>query len=192
MEFAVSRFYMELKDQLSEIRDPRRRKGTRYALRPLLMLLILGFLRGRKNVKDILETTREDAETLRFLGLKRVPAPGVYTNLFQKLDLVEVNRAMRNMGLSLVWRPRHLAVDGKTTKGSLRDSLYLHVVNAATPEGIPVCQVVSAPAGGEILAARKVVECLPLQDVVVTGDAMFAQRDLCEQVSKKRGSGSSN
>jgi len=71
MEFSVSRFYQELKDQLSEIRDPRRRKGTRYPLRPLLMLLILGFLRGRKNVKDILETTREDAETLRFLGLKR-------------------------------------------------------------------------------------------------------------------------
>lgn len=192
MEQAVSSFYLELQEQLSEIGDPRRRKGTRYPLRPLLLLLILGFLRGRKNVKDILETAREDAGTLRFLGLKRVPSGGVYTNLFHLLDLDQVNRALRNAGLSLVWRPRHLAIDGKTTKGSVRDGLYLHVVNAATTEGIPLGQAVSAPAGGEIVAAKELLAQLPLEGTVVTGDALFAQRDLCERIVQKKGIGSSN
>ncbi len=192
MEQDVSSFYLELKEQLEEIPDPRRIKGRRYKLVPLLLLLILGFLRGRKNVKDVLESYAEDRDMLDFLGLKRVPAPGVYTNLFHKLDLESVNRALANAGLSLLWRPRHIAVDGKTTKGSLRDGLYLHVVNAATAQGIPLSQVVSEPAGGEIAAARRALEGLPLSGAVVTGDAMFAQRDLCRGISEKGGPGSSS
>ncbi len=60
---------LELKEQLEEIPDPRRIKGRRYKLVPLLLLLILGFLRGRKNVKDVLESYAEDRDMLDFLGL---------------------------------------------------------------------------------------------------------------------------
>ena len=152
----------------------------------MLLLLVLGFLRGGKDVKAILQTYAEDREMLDFLGFKRVPAQGTYTNLWKHLELETVNRALENTGYSLRWHSRHVALDGKTTKGSLRDGLYLHVVNAATTEGIVLAQQVSQPAGGEIAAANVVVERLPLEGAVVSGDAMFAQRDLCEAIWEKR------
>ena len=192
MEREVSSFFLELKEQLETIPDTRRKKGTRYKLVPLLLLLVLGFLRGGKDVKAILQTYAEDREMLDFLGFKRVPAQGTYTNLWKHLELETVNRALENTGYSLRWHSRHVALDGKTTKGSLRDGLYLHVVNAATTEGIVLAQQVSQPAGGEIAAANVVVERLPLEGAVVSGDAMFAQRDLCEAIWEKKDIGCSS
>ena len=192
MEQSLSSFYLEAMEQLSEIPDPRRKQGRRYALVPLLMLLITGFLRGGKNVKDILERSRHDASWLAFLRLKRPPAPGTYTHLFGQLSLDEVNAALRRTGLSMDWRGEQVMVDGKTVKGSLRDGLYLHVVNAASETGAALALTPSAPAGGEIEAAARVLSGLPLEGVVVTGDAMFAQRELSGTVKKKAATGSGN
>lgn len=192
MERQVSTFFLELQEQLDDIPDPRRRQGRRYPLVPLLLLLILGFLRGRKHVREILETAREDRETLAFLRLDRVPAAGTYTNLFQQLRLGPVNRVLRNVGLSLCWRPRQLALDGKTVKGSLRDGLALQVVNGATTAGVVLALAAAGPAGGELPAAERLVEESPLDGTVLTGDALYLQRRLCSRVVEKGGPGCSS
>ena len=108
----MSSFFLELKEQLETIPDTRRKKGTRYKLVPLLLLLVLGFLRGGKDVKAILQTYAEDREMLDFLGFKRVPAQGTYTNLWKHLELETVNRALENTGYSLRRHARHVALDG--------------------------------------------------------------------------------
>lgn len=180
-EFAVA-----VRKELDLIEDPRRRQGQRYRLASLLLLVMLGFLRGMKSIKEILEKSRNDTKLLTALKLKRVPAAGTYTNLFQQLPMESVNDVLKNVGMQLKWKNGQIAIDGKSVKGSFQDGLYLHILNASTETGLPLMQQQSGLAGGEIKSAEQVLSELDLENQIVTGDAMFAQRELCRQISKKK------
>ena len=52
--------------------------------------------------------------------------------------------------------------------------------------GLPLFQADSGPAGGEIGGALLAAEALPLEGVRITGDATFAQRELCAGIQKTR------
>ncbi len=169
-----------------------RGQGRRYQLDALLLLLVLGFLRNLTTIQEILQRTSYDRDLLEFLGWKRIPAQGTYTNLFQQMDLLPVNDLLRQVGVELAWSDTQVAVDGKTIKGSLHRDKRLHVVNVATPKGIALSQASSEPAGGEIKSALKQLKQLDLQGKVVSGDAMFSQRELCETIEEKGGTGYSN
>lgn len=186
MDSALRDFFDTVRCGLEQIDDPRRRQGRRYSLTSLLLLLVVGFLSGKKDIKHILEASRHNHRLLAALGLSRVPAAGTYTNLFKQLPIAPINEALRSTGLALGWKSGQTAIDGKSIKGSFNDGLHLHTVNVATEYGIPLAQCLSAPAGGEIVAARDLLAALDVSGQVVTGDAMFAQRDLCETIKKKR------
>ena len=185
MESELKAFAQAVRAELNDLDDPRRGQGQRYKLPALLLLLLIGFLRGMKTIKEVLEKSRDDLDLLKALNLKRVPAAGTYTNLFKQLPMESVNEVLKNVGISLDWKSGQVAVDGKTVKGSVKDGLYLHILNASTANGIPLVQKQSEQAGGEIRGAEAVLAGLELDGQVVTGDAMFAQRSLCEQLSKK-------
>jgi len=185
MESELSVFAQAVTTELARLHDPRRGQGQRYKLPSLLLLLLIGFLRGMKTIKEVLEKSSHDENLLRALHLKRVPAAGTYTNLFKQLPMESVNDVLKNVGLSLDWKSGQVAIDGKSVKGSVKDGLYLHILNASTEAGIPLVQKQSAQAGGEIKSAQSVLAGLDLDGQVVTGDAMFAQRGICEQLSKK-------
>jgi len=182
----LSIFLDTVRKALDEIDDPRRRQGRRYSLTAMLMLLMVGFLSGKRDIKHILETSRHNSQLLAALGLKRVPAAGTYTNLFGQLPLEAINGVLHRTGIALGWKTDAVAIDGKSIKGSLKNGLYLHMLNVSTHSGVPLLQQRSSPAGGEIVSARALLDDLCVQQQVVTGDAMFAQRDLCETIKKKR------
>ena len=182
----LKQFATAVRKEFDLIEDPRRRQGQRYQLTSLLLLIMLGFLRGMKNIKEILEKSRNDKKLLKALKLKRVPAAGTYTDLFKQLPMESVNEVLRQVGMQLKWKKGQIAIDGKSVKGSVKNGLYLHILNASTETGIPLVQQQSAHAGGEIKSAGQVLSALDLENQIVTGDAMFAQRNLCEQISKKK------
>jgi len=192
MHAELSRFLATVRHGLDQIDDPRRRQGRRYSLTSLLLLLVIGFLSGRRDIAHILTSARQDRRLLAALGLSRVPAAGTYTNLFKQLPIQSINEVLHTTGLALAWKGGQVAMDGKSIKGSKHNGLYLHTVNAATDSGIPLMQQASAPAGGEIVAARALLEALEVSGQVVTGDAMFAQRNLCETIVKKTAIGCSS
>jgi len=186
MDAELKEFAHAVRKELDRIDDPRRRQGQRYKLPSLLLLLLLGFLRGMKNIKEILEKSKHEEDLLKALNLKRVPAAGTYTNLFKQLPMEPVNDVLKNVGLHLDWKSGHIAIDGKSIKGSVKNGLYLHMLNVSTDAGLPLVQKKSALAGGEITCAESVLTGLDLENQIVTGDAMFSQRKLCEQISKKK------
>ncbi len=185
-------FAETVKNELDMINDPRRRQGRRYPLTALLLLLMLGFLRGMKNIKEILDKSKHDKKLLQALNIKRVPAGGTYTNLFDQLPMEAINAVLQRVGMRLGWKKGQIAIDGKTVKGSIKNGLYLHILNASTEDGIPLVQKKSASGGGEIPSAEAVLSHLDLENQVVTGDAMFAQRSLCRQIAKKKRIGCSS
>jgi len=82
-----------------------------------------------------------------------------------------------------------IAVDGKTLRGIHGEELPgVHLVAAyAHRSGVVTGQQASQGKGQELAAVTALLESLPLEGRVVTGDAQFTQRGLSEQVVKKGG-----
>ena len=80
-----------------------------------------------------------------------------------------------------------VALDGKTLRGIHGDQLPgVHLVAAFTHKsGIVLTQEVAPGKGQELAAVKAVLARLDLQGHVVTGDALLAQRGLCQQIVKK-------
>lgn len=78
----------------------------------------------------------------------------------------------------------HVAIDGKTLRGSKRcEEKAVHVLSAfATDLSAVIGDLVVAPDANEITAALDLLKTLPLQGSVVAGDAIFAQRRICEHI----------
>ena len=188
----IADFLFRLREDFRRLPDPRRGQGRRYQLDALLLLLVLGFLRNLTTIQEVLQRASYDRDLLEFLGWRRIPAQGTYTNLFQQMDLSPVNRLLWKVGVQLAGSDTQVAVDGKTIKGSQHREKRFHVVNVATPQGIPLSQVPSELAGGEIKSALRQLRRLDLQGKVVSGDALFAQKKLCETIEEKGGTGYSN
>jgi len=78
-----------------------------------------------------------------------------------------------------------IAVDGKALRGTIPagQTHGRHLLAAYLPaEGWVLYQVEVASKENEISAAPRVLKCLDLRGKVVTGDAMFAQRELSQQI----------
>jgi hypothetical protein len=83
----------------------------------------------------------------------------------------------------------HIAIDGKTLRGSRRhDAKALHVVSAfACQLSAVVGDLVVQPEQNEITAALALLKGLPLDGAIITGDAIFCQRQICQHIRDSRG-----
>ena len=81
-----------------------------------------------------------------------------------------------------------VALDGKTLRGIHGEELPgVHLVAAFTHQrGIVLTQEAAPGKGQELAAVAAVLEYLDLQGLVVTGDALLAQRGVCRRIVKKR------
>ena len=111
-------------DVLGTISDRRGRKGRQYPLPALLAVAIAAVLAGANDLKAIFRWGRRlTPEALALFGLEKAPCHSQWFYLFRSLDAgaFALGRA----------EPGHLAIDGKTLKGSRRrDTKALHVVSA--------------------------------------------------------------
>jgi hypothetical protein len=80
-----------------------------------------------------------------------------------------------------------VALDGKTLRGIHGEQLPgVHLLAAFTHDsGIVLTQEAAPGKGQELEAVKTVLGRLDLQGHVVTGDALLAQRGLCQQVVKR-------
>jgi predicted transposase YbfD/YdcC len=86
--------------------------------------------------------------------------------------------------------PVQITLDCKTLRGTLAagESRGLHLLAADGPEkGLVLCQVEVEPTTNEIGAAPLVLERLDLPGKIVTGEAMYAQRELSQWIGKASG-----
>ncbi len=86
-----------------------------------------------------------------------------------------------------------MALDGKTLRGIHGEEMPgVHLVAAyAHQMGIVVEQEGAPGKGHELAAARAILERIPLRGLVVTGDALNTQRDVCQTIVEKGGTISS-
>lgn len=181
---------------LKEVTDVRKRRGQRYSLAFLLVLVILAKLAGENKPKGITE----------WIGLRRVQLVKAFQR--QRDDVPSYNTIRRTLesiadGVELqsfLNRFLHaeyggmvtvlVCMDGKTMRGTIPQghTQGVHLLAAYLPEeGIVLMQVAVERKENEISAAPQLLATLDLKGRVVCGDAMFTQRTISIQVLAQGG-----
>ena len=177
-----------LLEALHQVPDPRHLKGRRHPLSAILGLAVLAMLTGCKGYSAIAQFGREKGFTLAHaLGFRRgkTPTKSTYSTLFRRLDVTAFEAALARWTASrLPEDQRHIALDGKTARGSKDgETPGQHLVSAYAPAVQAVLAQIRVDAKtNEHKAALQLLGILPTQGRILTGDAMFCQRDLCAKI----------
>src|ERR671933_1257962 len=194
--------------------DPRKRRGRRYSLAAVLAVIILAKLAGETSVSGIAHWARLRASWLcPLLQVARptLPCANTYTLLCAQVDLADLNRRLAQFFVppvpALPDAPaatvapaapgaprarRHLALDGKTLRGSRRSgnvvqpAVHLLSLYDVTHQGTLAQEEVATKAH-EIPGATKLIAGRDLQGCVVTADALHTQRKWCRTVRTQGG-----
>ena len=170
---------------LGTIVDRRGRKGRQYPLPALLAVAIAAMLAGANDLRAIFRWGRRlKPEALALFGLEKAPCHSQWFYFFRSLEGDALGRTLGAYALGGA-EPGHIAIDGKTLKGSRRlDAKALHVVSAfATKLSAVVGDIVVEPDQNEITAALTLLKQLPLHGTIITGDAIFCQREICRTIT---------
>jgi hypothetical protein len=152
-------------------------------------LAVVAMLTGCKTYQAIAQFGRDKGFALAHaLGFRRgkTPTKSSYSILFRRLDVAAFESVLGQWVASRL-PPEDMAVvalDGKTLRGS-RDGETpgQHLVAAYAPAASAVLAQVRVDAKtNEHKAALALLGVLPVQGRVVTGDAMFCQKDVCQAV----------
>lgn len=123
-------------------------------------------------------------EALPLFGIANGKAPchATYHYFFQALDADALARVLGSYALGEA-EPGHIAIDGKPLKGSRRlDDKAVHVLSAFSTSLGAV-----APDQNEISVAVALLKGLPLDGAIITGDAIFTQRETCRHICGAQG-----
>ena len=185
---------LSLLDVLADIPDPRDPRGIRHPLSAVLGLAVLAMLTGCKSYQAIAQFGRDKGFPLaQALGFRRgkTPTKATYSILFRRLDVVAFEDALAGwIATRLGDEERNvIALDGKTLRGS-RDGVVPghHLVAAYAVRAAAVLAQVRVDAKtNEHKAALQLLGIVPIGGAIVTGDAIFCQRDLCQKIIDEGG-----
>lgn len=176
---------------LSEIPDRRGRKGRQYPLRSMLGISLAAMLAGANDLRAIFRwgrRLRPEALAAFGIGHGKAPCHATYHYFFASLD-GDAMAGILGRGAVDDGQPGHIALDGKTLRGSRREGAKgLHVLSAyATALSAVVGDLIVEPDANEITAAIALLKELPLKGAVITGDAIFAQREISRHIREGGG-----
>lgn len=190
----------QLLTQFQTVPDQRKPRGVRYPLAVLLTIAVLAKLCGDSQVHALADWAHaRAAELASAFGLKRscMPHPTTWTRVFgNAVAAAAIETAVKPLldaSRSAEVAPRasqQIALDGKTLRGTGSPARKgaVHLVSAYHVERNVVCLQVAVPSkANEITVAPSIIRQLDLQGVLVSGDAMFAQRDLSIQIVEAGG-----
>jgi len=190
--FDVGSLYEHL-EALKDRRDPH---GVRYPLAVVLVFVILAKLAGEQEPRGIAQWVELRKEILReALEFDRdtAPHPITYSRILgNAVDVEHLQQAVSRFLLSAAdgGRSTQINLDGKALRGTIRagQKQGLHLLAAYLPDdGIVLMQMEVGSKENEIVTAPRLLKSVDLQGKIVTGDAMFAQRELSRQVVEAGG-----
>jgi hypothetical protein len=187
----------------AQVPDPRSRRGRSYPLPPILALLALGILLGRRSLTAITQLTQDyGAEFALLLGFPRARVPTVsnLSKLLPRLDAAALE-AVLTAWIADCLRdlppapdeppapaPLLVNLDGKTVRGSADPAAGLpgvHLLSAFAPRAQAVlAQLRVDGKTNEHKAALELLKILPPRPggYLFTGDAIFCQTEVCQAI----------
>lgn len=191
-----------LTDAFAAVIDPRARQGRRFTLTAMLTLAVAALLANHLSPLAIAQWGAEqDTLTKQAMGFTKgiTPHQSTFQRLFRRLDPAVLSAALSAHDASITTRVRGaegVALDGKAYRGCLAYAAPtrcpVHALSACThAQGVVLAQEEIAgsadKAEAELTVAPRLIARLDWQGRVLTGDALFCQRNLCAQVDAAGG-----
>lgn len=186
----------ELYVALEQVNDKRRARGKRYTIGILLIVVILAKLSGEDTPYGMAEWAKLRSKQLQELfGYHRPVKPSNKT--LQRLADTSLEDKDLQATIKHYLHQHHggqqsvqIIIDGKTLRGTIPKGKTrgVHLLAAYLPEeGVVLLQIEVGQKENEIVAAPQLLRQLDLKGRVVSGDAMFAQREISVTVLAQGG-----
>ncbi len=182
---------------LSQVPDPRGRKGRRHTLAAMLAAVVCGLLSGARGYETLVEWLHDlPVEFWHFLGFtRRPPKKDAFRDLLMKLDPALLERVLSEWIADDVLfdddgsAVQGVSIDGKTLCGTLRPfARAVHLLSAVDHRtGCVLSQCRVDEKTNEHKGSLELLRSLVLKGRVVVGDAIFCQREICEHVIEDEG-----
>jgi hypothetical protein len=184
-------FAGSLFELLAQIPDPRGRRGRRHPMVAMLTAIVCAILTGAHGYRAIAHWVRsQNVAVWQWLGFHRnPPCANSFRNLLMALNPDVLEAVLRQWMVQIVEAPppntvQAVAMDGKTLCNTLsaheRNVQLLSLLDQAT--GGVLSQQAVPPTTNEAKTAADLLKTIVLKGRLVTGDAMFCQRELCEEI----------
>jgi len=175
---------------LRQIPDPRGAHGRRHSHSAMLATVVCAVLCGARGYEAIAEWIHAQLREVWYLlgYYRRPPTAGAFRYLLMKLDPDVLEDALRTWMADELEvtseTPAAVALDGKTLCSTLaehgRSVALLSLFDQTT--GCVMSQLEVPADTNEAKAAVPILKTLALEGRVVTGDAMFAQSEICREI----------
>ena len=198
---------------LKQVKDGRKKRGCRYSLALILTLLLLARLAGETEIRAAAQWIKlRKGWIIEQLHLTRasVPCQGTYLYALERIDaqeLLEVvagcltrweaaqrceNEPSRLTAQAGQQEKQHVAVDGKTMRGTLghesASQASVHVLSVyEVRSGLVLAQRSVAEKENEISAVKELLTPVYVKDRVWTADAMHTQKTACQRIDQLGG-----
>jgi predicted transposase YbfD/YdcC len=186
---------LSLQAAFRRLGDPRRRHGRKHSLLNITFITVCAVIAGASDWHEIVLFGRSRRDWLaKYLDLRNgIPSHDTIERFFDAVSPQAFESCVREWLVGLVGKPGmgHLAIDGKTLRGSgngKKGWRPLHLVSAWASEcGLSLGQVAVDEKSNEITAIPELLDLLDITGALVTIDAMGCQREIAEKIVDKGG-----
>jgi predicted transposase YbfD/YdcC len=164
-----------------------------HLLQDIIVIALCAVIAGAQDWQQIATFGRKRRDWLRgFLDLPNdIPSHDTFERVFERLQPRAFQACFREwvQAVSAALRIKHVAIDGKTLRGSGSAKLGpLHLVSAwAAAQHLSLGQVAVDAKSNEITAIPALLEMLDLNGALVTIDAMGCQKDIAQKIVDRGG-----
>jgi predicted transposase YbfD/YdcC len=175
------------------LKDPRRAHRRRHLLQDILVVALCAVIAGAQDWQEIATFGRKRIDWLKtFLELPNgIPSHDTFERVFDRLAPQAFQACFQGwvQAVQGALRIKHVAIDGKTLRGSGSAQLGpLHVVSAwATAQRLSLGQVAVDEKSNEITAIPALLDLLDLNGAFVTIDAMGCQKAIAQKIIDRGG-----
>jgi predicted transposase YbfD/YdcC len=176
-----------------KLKDPRRAHRRLHLLQDIIVIALCAVIAGAQDWQEIETFGRKRRGWLQgFLELPNgIPAHDTFERVFDRLQPQAFQTCFRAwvQALQEALSIKHVAIDGKTLRGSGTAKLGpLHLVSAwATAQRLSLGQVAVDSKSNEITAIPALLELLDINGAIVTIDAMGCQKAIAQKIIDRGG-----
>jgi predicted transposase YbfD/YdcC len=177
----------------AKLKDPRRAHRRLHRLQDIIVIALCAVIAGAQDWQEIETFGIKRHDWLRrFLELTNgIPSHDTFERVFNRVQPRAFQACFRAwvQAVSAALKIKHVAIDGKTLRGSGSAKLGpLHLVSAwATAQQLSLGQIAVDAKSNEITAIPALLDLLDLNGALVTIDAMGCQKAIARKIVDRGG-----
>lgn len=183
----------EIRERMSEIKDPRHQSYVKYPLADILIIIMCAVLCGLDTLGDLVVFAKNRKEFFaKELRIEKVPSKATFARILSMIDGKQIGEAIidvlhNRFGTS----GEVVAVDGKAICSTAKPGnphSALQILSAyMTSSGVILGQESIHEKTNEIPVFQEMLTYLDVEGKVVTADAMHCQRETCQRIIQRKG-----